>query len=86
MARENKRQQMLDKNKMVKTKACAFCKKEVKGLDYKDVNLLRKFISDRGKIRARRVTGNCTQHQRDVAMAVKNAREMALLPYSAATR
>jgi ribosomal protein S18 len=48
--------------------------------------LLRKFISDRGKIRARRVTGNCTQHQRDVAMAVKNAREMALLPYSAATR
>ena len=48
--------------------------------------LLRKYISDRGKIRARRVTGNCTQHQRDIAMAVKNAREMALLPYSTATR
>ena len=49
MARDNKRQQVLDKNKMVKAKACAFCKKEVKGLDYKDVNLLRKFVSDRGK-------------------------------------
>ena len=44
--------------------------------------MLRKFVSERGKIRARRVTGNCVQHQRDVAQAVKNAREMALLPYS----
>ena len=43
---------------------------------------LRRFVSERGKIRARRVTGNCSQHQRDVATAVKNAREMALLPYS----
>ena len=59
---------------------------KIESVDYKDTTLLRKFISDRGKIRARRVTGNCTQHQRDVAMAVKNAREMALLPYSAATR
>ena len=54
----------------------------IETVDYKDVNLLRKFMSDRGKIRARRVTGNCAQHQRDVAAAVKNAREMALLPYS----
>ena len=51
-------------------------------IDYKDTATLRKFISERGKIRARRVTGNCAQHQRDVASAVKNAREMALLPYS----
>jgi small subunit ribosomal protein S18 len=51
-------------------------------VDYKDTSLLRRFISDRGKIRARRVTGTCSQHQRDVASAVKNAREMALLPYS----
>ena len=55
-------------------------------IDYKDTALLRKFISDRGKIRARRVTGNCTQHQRDVAMAIKNAREMALLPYTSTAR
>ncbi|MEO8323058.1 MAG: 30S ribosomal protein S18, partial [Actinomycetota bacterium] len=48
--------------------------------------MLRKFVSDRGKIRARRVTGNCTQHQRRVATAVKNAREMALLPYSSTGR
>ena len=55
-------------------------------IDYKDTALLRKFISDRGKIRARRVTGNCSQHQRDVAVAVKNAREMALLPYTSTAR
>ena len=50
-------------------------------IDYKETHLLRKYVSDRGKIRARRVTGTCSQHQRDVAMAVKNAREMALLPF-----
>ncbi len=55
-------------------------------IDHKDTALLRKFISDRGKIRARRVTGNCTQHQRDVATAVKNSREMALLPYTSTAR
>ena len=55
-------------------------------IDYKDTTLLRKFISDRGKIRARRVSGNCSQHQRDVAVAVKNSREMALLPYTSTAR
>ena len=65
-----------------KKKVCQFCKEKIHYVDYKDVNLLRKFISDRGKIRARRVTGNCSEHQRLVAQAIKNAREMALLPYS----
>ena len=55
-------------------------------VDYKDVNVLRKFISDRGKIRARRVTGVTVQQQREIARAVKNAREMALLPYSSSAR
>ena len=55
-------------------------------IDYKDTTLLRRFISDRGKIRARRVTGNCTQQQRDIAKAIKNAREMALLPYTSTAR
>ena len=55
-------------------------------VDYKDTALLRKFISDRGKIRARRVTGVSTQEQRAIARAVKNAREMALLPYSLSAR
>jgi small subunit ribosomal protein S18 len=65
-----------------KRKICIFCKDKIDYVDYKDLMLLRKFTSERGKIRARRVTGNCVQHQRDVASAVKNAREMALLPYS----
>ena len=58
----------------------------VERVDYKDVNVLRKFISDRGKIRARRVTGVTVQQQREIAKAVKNAREMALLPYSSSAR
>jgi ribosomal protein S18 len=66
-----------------KRKVCIFCKDRIAYVDYKDTITLRKFVSERGKIRARRVTGNCVQHQRDVASAVKNAREMALLPYSA---
>ncbi|MET0799843.1 MAG: 30S ribosomal protein S18 [Actinomycetota bacterium] len=65
-----------------KRKFCVFCKDRIDYVDYKDVFTLRKFVSERGKIRARRVTGNCVQHQRDVATAVKNAREMALLTYS----
>jgi small subunit ribosomal protein S18 len=69
--------------KKQKRKVCIFCKDKVDYVDFKDVMTLRKFVSERGKIRARRVTGNCSQHQRDVATAVKNAREMALLPYSA---
>jgi small subunit ribosomal protein S18 len=68
--------------KKQKRKVCIFCKDRIEYVDYKDVMALRKFVSERGKIRARRVTGNCAQHQRDVAVAVKNAREMALLPYS----
>jgi small subunit ribosomal protein S18 len=70
----------------IRKKPCQFCSDKVKYIDYKDTALLRKFISDRGKIRARRVTGNCNQHQRDIATAVKNAREMALLPYTSTAR
>ena len=68
--------------KRTKRKVCIFCVERIDHVDYKDVSLLRKFVSERGKIRARRVSGNCSQHQRDVASAVKNAREMALLPFS----
>ncbi|GAA3430464.1 30S ribosomal protein S18 [Kutzneria kofuensis] len=71
-----------------KKKVCVFCKDSSSAnlIDYKDTTLLRKYISDRGKIRARRVTGNCSQHQRDIAIAVKNSREMALLPYTSTAR
>lgn len=68
-----------------KKKVCIFCKDHTEWVDYKDVNLLRRFMSDRGKIRARRVTGNCSQHQRDVQVAIKTAREVALLPYTQRT-
>ena len=68
-----------------KKKVCIFCKEHIDWVDYKDVNLLRRFMSDRGKIRARRVTGNCAQHQREVAVAIKTAREVALLPYTQRT-
>jgi small subunit ribosomal protein S18 len=66
----------------LKTKECRFSKAGFVYIDYKDVALLRRYLSERGKIRARRVTGNCSRHQRFVATAVKNAREMALIPYS----
>lgn len=69
-----------------KKKVCAFCKDKGQDINYKDTPMLRKFISDRGKIRARRVSGNCRQHQRDVAVAVKNSREVALLPYTSTAR
>ena len=59
---------------------------KIEVVDYKDTALLRKFISDRGKIRARRVTGLSVQDQRKVAIAVKNAREVALLPYASTAR
>src|SRR5271167_4375445 len=68
-----------------KKKICIFCKEHATWVDYKDVNLLRKFMSDRGKIRARRVSGNSAQHQREVALAIKTARELALLPYTQRT-
>jgi small subunit ribosomal protein S18 len=64
-----------------KKKICIFCKDHSNWVDYKDISLLRRFMSERGKIRSRRVTGNCTQHQRDVQVAIKTARELALLPY-----
>ena len=64
-----------------KSKPCVFCKENISYVDFKDYNMLRRFTSDRGKIRARRVTGLCPQHQREAAIAIKRAREMALLPY-----
>jgi small subunit ribosomal protein S18 len=64
-------------------KPCLFCKDKVEQVDYKDITTLRRFISERGKIRSRRITGACRRHQNQVARAVKRARELALLPYVA---
>ena len=63
-------------------KYCYFCKEHIEHVDYKDYNTLRRFMSERAKIRSRRTTGACRRHQRQVAMAIKRAREVALLPYS----
>ena len=74
-----------DAGRRIKKKVCQFCKDQTVWIDYKDVHVLRKFMSDRGKIRTRRVSGNCVQHQRDVAIAIKTSRELALLPYAQRT-
>ena len=63
-------------------KYCQCCKKDAPEILYKDVNVLRSYMTDRGKIKPRRVTGTCTQHQHDLANAIKRAREMALVPYT----
>jgi small subunit ribosomal protein S18 len=67
-------------------KSCPYCRDKVEFVDYKDITALRKFISDRGKIRSRRITGACRRHQNQIATAVKRARELALLPYVGDTR
>jgi small subunit ribosomal protein S18 len=86
MARNNDRDRgkrvVKDTRPRGKKKVCIFCKDNTDWVDYKDVNLLRRFMSDRGKIRPRRVSGSCAQHQREVQVAIKTARELALLPYT----
>lgn len=74
-----------DLGRRVKKKPCALCRDNTQWVDYKDVAMLRKYMSDRGKIRSRRVTGNCAQHQRALAQAIKTARELVLLPYTQRT-
>ncbi len=64
-----------------KKRACMFCIKHIDDIDYKDVAMLSKFISDKGKILPRRATGVCAKHQRQLATAIKRAREMALISY-----
>jgi len=64
-----------------KKKFCRFCRSNVRDVDYKNVDILKKYVPDRGKISPRRLTGNCAFHQRKLAVAIKRARLMALLPY-----
>jgi small subunit ribosomal protein S18 len=80
-----KRAPKIDVRRGAKKKPCSFCQHGVDRVDYKDLAQLRKYISDRGKIRGRKVSGNCQQHQRDVSDAIKTARELALLPYTQRT-
>ena len=70
-------------NKKGRKKVCAFCVEKVDTIDYKDAAKLRRFTSDRAKILPRRVTGTCAYHQRELTTAIKRARHIALLPYTA---
>jgi small subunit ribosomal protein S18 len=87
MAREKTQQQQRRRPGgpagQIKRRNCFFCKEKIAEIDYKNVNQLRRYISEKGKIRSRRITGACRRHQVQVATAVKRAREMALLPYVA---
>jgi len=71
------------KYRRARRKVCAFCVDKVEYIDYKSVNRLRRFVSERGKILPRRTTGTCASHQRTLTDAIKRAREIALLPFSA---
>jgi len=82
MPPRTKRGKNKDNARRSKKKISILTQEKIEHVDWKDVNLLRRFVSDRAKVRARRVTGNSAQQQREIALAIKNAREMALLPYA----
>jgi small subunit ribosomal protein S18 len=69
------------RKKILRPKKCKFCVAKVQDIDYKDINRMKKFLTDQGKIIARKITGNCAKHQRQMTGSIKRAREMALLPY-----
>lgn len=71
------------RNRRPRRKVCSFCVDKVEEIDYKDVAKLRKFITERGKILPRRITGTCAKHQRQLTIAIKRARNVALLPFTA---
>ena len=88
MAREKSQQQSQRRRPggpqgQIRRRNCFFCKEHIAEIDYKNVNQLRRYVSEKGKIRSRRITGACRRHQVQIATAVKRAREMALLPYVA---
>ena len=72
-----------ERGRRPRKKVCAFCVDKVEYIDYKDAAKLRRFITERGKILPRRISGNCAKHQRQVTVAIKRARNIALLPFTA---
>ena len=73
----------MNRGRKARKKVCGFCVDKVETLDYKDIARLRRYMSERGKILPRRVTGTCARHQRELTVAIKRARHLALLPYTA---
>ena len=72
-----------DRSRRPRKKVCSFCVDKVEHIDYKDAGKLRRFITERGKILPRRISGNCAKHQQQVTLAIKRARNIALLPFTA---
>ena len=81
MERSEKPERPMNRNGRSRKKVCAFCVDKIAQIDYKDVPRLRRFLSERGKIIPRRVTGTCARHQRQLTTAIKRARHLAFLPY-----
>ena len=73
----------INRGRKARKKVCGFCADKVEHIDYKDIARLRRYMSERGKILPRRVTGTCARHQREITVAIKRARHLALLPYTA---
>ncbi|MBU1186145.1 MAG: 30S ribosomal protein S18 [Acidobacteria bacterium] len=81
MSRERRERPPYRKFFPPKRKVCRFCEKSLRDIDYKDVDVLRRYVPERGKISPRRITGTCAYHQRQLSRAIKRARLLALLPY-----
>lgn len=77
----SKKKKLRDKFRITEKKFCRFCKGEGVDFDYKEIKRMERFLSERGKILSRRITGNCAKHQRKIAVLIKRARFLALLPY-----
>lgn len=73
----------MNRGRKARKKVCGFCVDKAENIDYKDIARLRRYMSERGKILPRRVTGTCARHQRELTVAIKRARHLALLPYTA---
>lgn len=74
---------MRRKGRRPRRRVCSFCVDKVEAIDYKEIGKLRKYVSERGKIMPRRISGNCAKHQRQLTVAIKRARNIALLPFTA---
>ena len=77
----NNREKVVARGKRAKRKVCSFCVVKIEHIDYKDAPRLRRYLSERGKILPRRITGTCAKHQRQLTVAIKRARHIALLPF-----
>jgi small subunit ribosomal protein S18 len=80
--RDNSGMKRNAKQRRMKKRVCAFCMDKVDTIDYKDISKLKKFVTERGKILPRRISGNCAKHQRALTISIKRARTVALLPYT----